>query len=46
MAIRFKEMLTNPEKRAKLLYWIWIISLIMTVLGYILIFYFLYWTHK
>lgn len=37
------EMMTNPEKRAKLLLWIWILSLIMSVVGYCLIFYFLFW---
>jgi len=46
MALRVKEMLTDPEKRAKLLFWIWIVSMVMTVLGYILIFYFLFWIHK
>jgi len=46
MALRIKEMVTDPTKRAKLLFWIWIISMMMTVLGYIIIFYVLFWTHS
>ena len=45
MAFSIKEMMVNPEKRARLLFWIWIISMVMTVLGYILILYFLYYSH-
>jgi hypothetical protein len=45
MALRIKEMMTDPEKRARLLFWIWILSMIMTVVGYIVIFYILFWTH-
>jgi hypothetical protein len=45
MALNLKEMMTDPEKRAKLLFWIWILSMVMTVVGYIVIFYILFWTH-
>jgi len=35
-------MLKDPERKAKLLFWIWILSVIVTSIGYILIFYFLF----
>ncbi|HVQ01324.1 MAG TPA: hypothetical protein VMT57_07400 [Candidatus Thermoplasmatota archaeon] len=44
MALRIKEMVSNPQQRARLLFWIWILSMIMTVVGYIIIFYILFWT--
>jgi flagellar basal body-associated protein FliL len=37
------ENMRDPEKRAKFLLWIWILSLIMTAVGYFLIFYFLFY---
>jgi hypothetical protein len=46
MAGVFKNIAKDPEKKAKLLFWIWILSLIMTVIGYGLIFYFLFLNHK
>jgi len=46
MIRRFKETLKDPEEKAKLLFWIWILSLLMTVIGYALIFYFLFWNQK
>jgi len=42
MIRRFREAIKDPEKKAKLLFWIWILSLMMTVIGYALIFYFLF----
>jgi flagellar basal body-associated protein FliL len=42
----FREIVNDPEKRAKTLFWIWILSLVMTVIGYGLIFYFLFWNQK
>ncbi len=42
MIKRFRERLKDPEKKAKLLFWIWILSLLMTVIGYGLIFFFLF----
>jgi len=39
---KFEEIVKDPEKKAKLLVWIWILSLVMTVIGYFLIFYFLF----
>jgi hypothetical protein len=41
MRFNARTLLTNPEKRARLLFWIWIISMAMTVFGYLLIFYIL-----
>jgi hypothetical protein len=35
--------LKDPEKRAKTLFWIWILSMVFTAIGYIFIFYLLYW---
>jgi len=46
MSAIFKNITKDPEKRAKLLFWIWILSLMMTVIGYSLIFYFLFWNQK
>ena len=45
MRRRIHDFMSNPEKKAKLLFWIWILSLLMTVIGYSLIFYFLFWNH-
>jgi hypothetical protein len=42
----FRETFKDPEKKAKLLFWIWTLSLLMTVIGYSLIFYFLFWNQK
>jgi len=42
MAGVIKAVLENPEKKAKLLFWIWILSLIMMVIGYAVIFYYLF----
>jgi len=39
---KFEEIVKDPERKAKLLVWIWILSLVMTVIGYFLIFYFLF----
>jgi len=44
--INLYEYMKDPEKKAKLLVWIWILSLIMTTIGYFLIFYFLFWNQK
>ena len=46
MTRRFRETLQDTEKKAKLLFWIWILSLLMTVIGYGLIFFFLFWNQK
>jgi hypothetical protein len=35
---RFEETWRDPERKAKLLFWIWIFSMIMTVVGYTIIF--------
>jgi len=42
----FKSIMNDPEKKAKMLFWIWILSLIMSVIGYALIFYFLFLNKK
>jgi len=34
-----EEVWRDPEQKAKLLFWIWILSMIMTVLGYAIIFF-------
>lgn len=39
MSTKIGDILTDKEKRAKLFFWIWLISLIMTIMGYIIIFY-------
>ena len=39
MSGKLEEILKDKERRARLLFWIWVLSLIMTVLGYIIIFY-------
>jgi flagellar basal body-associated protein FliL len=39
MLNKLEQILKDKEKKAKLLFWIWLISLILTVLGYIIIFY-------
>jgi len=39
---KFEEIVKDPERKAKLLFWVWILSLVMTVIGYFLIFYFLF----
>jgi flagellar basal body-associated protein FliL len=36
---QFEETWRDPEKKAKLLFWIWILSMIMTVVGYAIIFF-------
>lgn len=46
MIRKFRETIKDPEKKAKLLFWIWILSLIMTVIGYALIFHFLFLNQK
>jgi len=38
-----KNLWNDKEKRARLLFWIWILSLVMTVIGYVIIFYMLFW---
>jgi hypothetical protein len=43
MKIKLQETLKDPEKKAKILFWIWILSLLMSVIGYGLIFYFLFY---
>jgi type IV secretory pathway component VirB8 len=43
---KFEEIVKDPERKAKLLFWIWILSMIVTVVGYGLIFYVLFWNHK
>jgi len=35
--MNIEEWLNDPEKRAKLVKWSWLISLVMLVLGYVLI---------
>lgn len=39
MRKRLEETLKDPERKAKLLFWIWILSLIMTIVGYAIIFF-------
>jgi len=34
-----REIFADGEKRARLLFWIWILSMIVTVFGYVVIFY-------
>jgi len=46
MIKRFRDVVKDPEKKASLLFWIWILSLLMSVIGYTLIFYFLFWNQK
>jgi len=46
MSSVLRDTISDPEKKARLLFWIWILSLIMTVIGYGLIFYFLFWNQK
>jgi hypothetical protein len=46
MSAHFKDIVKDPEKKARLLFWIWILSLIMTMIGYAVIFYFLFWNKK
>jgi len=36
---RLEEAWRDPERKAKLLFWIWILSLIMTIFGYAVIFF-------
>lgn len=36
---RLEEILKDKEKRARLLFWVWVLSLLITVLGYLIIFY-------
>ncbi len=42
MVPKIQEILQDPERKARLLIWIWILSLLMTVVGYALIFFFLF----
>jgi len=35
---RFEDIWRDPERKAKLLFWIWILSMIMTLFGYAVIF--------
>lgn len=42
MSGKFTDILTNNEKKARLLFWVWIISMAMLVIGYIIIFYVLF----
>jgi hypothetical protein len=42
MRHRILRYVSDPEKKAKLLFWIWILSLLMSIIGYTLIFYFLF----
>lgn len=39
MRKRFEEAWRDQERKAKLLFWIWILSLVMTVVGYAIIFF-------
>jgi type IV secretory pathway component VirB8 len=42
MAGKLKDILVDNEKKARLLFWVWIISMAMLVIGYIIIFYVLF----
>jgi len=42
MSGKFKDILLDNEKKARLLFWVWIISMAMLVVGYIIIFYVLF----
>jgi len=39
MSGRLEDAWRDPEKKARLLFWIWILSMIMTVFGYAVIFF-------
>ena len=39
---KIEKTLKDPEKRAKTLFWIWILSMAFVAIGYVLIFYILY----
>jgi len=41
MVSKLEELLKDPEKRARLLFWIWVLSIFMSVFGYLIIFYML-----
>lgn len=39
MSSKLEEILKDKEKRARLLFWVWVLSLLITVLGYLIILY-------
>jgi hypothetical protein len=42
MSLEKEGILKNPEKRAKLLVLLWLVSILMIIFGYIVIFYILF----
>jgi hypothetical protein len=43
MAQKFRETLKDPEKKAKLLFWIWVLSFVFSLIGYSIIFFMIFY---